>query len=42
MSSSEANALYGVIVVRLSDKVVLSRVNGVPTSNFTLPDTVWA
>uniref|UniRef100_A0A0A9WDL2 Vesicle-associated membrane protein 7 n=1 Tax=Lygus hesperus TaxID=30085 RepID=A0A0A9WDL2_LYGHE len=39
---SETGALYGALVVRLSDRVLLSRVNGAPTTNFTLPDTVWA
>lgn len=41
MTDSSA-ALYGVVVVRLVDRSLLSKVVGVPPSGFAIPGTVWA
>ncbi|KPI83776.1 putative vesicule-associated membrane protein [Leptomonas seymouri] len=40
--AEESHALYGAVVVRLVDRVMLSKTPGVPTDGFTIPGTAWA
>lgn len=41
-ASAESHALYGAVVVRLVDRVMLSKTPGVPSEGFTVPGTAWA
>ncbi|KAK7194919.1 vesicle-associated membrane protein [Novymonas esmeraldas] len=38
----ESHGLYGAVVVRLVDRVMLCKTPGVPTDGFTVPGTAWA
>lgn len=40
--AAESHAIYGAVVVRLVDRVMLSKTPGVPTEGFTIPGTAWA
>ncbi|KPA78310.1 putative Vesicule-associated membrane protein [Leptomonas pyrrhocoris] len=41
-ATAESHALYGAVVVRLVDRVMLSKAPGVPTDGFAIPGTAWA
>lgn len=41
-AGEESHAIYGAVVVRLVDRVMLSKTPGVPTDGFTIPNTAWA
>lgn len=41
-TATESHAFYGAVVVRLVDRVMLSKTPGVPTDGFTIPGTAWA
>lgn len=40
--SEESHALYGAVVVRLVDRVMLCKTPSAPTNGFTIPGTAWA
>ncbi|CCW62952.1 unnamed protein product [Phytomonas sp. EM1] len=42
MDPTRDNKLYGGVVVRISDRMILCKISGVPTENFSIPGTVWA
>lgn len=41
-SAPSAAYLFGAVVVRLSDRMMLCKVPGMPTEGFTIPGTAWA
>ncbi|KAG5479853.1 hypothetical protein LSCM4_05861 [Leishmania orientalis] len=41
-ADQESHALYGAVVVRLVDRVMLCKTPTVPTDGFTIPGTAWA
>ncbi|GET88388.1 vesicule-associated membrane protein, putative [Leishmania tarentolae] len=41
-ANEESHALYGAVVVRLVDRVMLCKAPSVPTDGFTIPGTAWA
>ncbi|CCW70346.1 unnamed protein product [Phytomonas sp. Hart1] len=42
MDQTTANKLYGGVAVRISDRMMLCKISGVPTENFSIPGTAWA
>ncbi|CAJ1024214.1 Synaptobrevin, putative [Leishmania lindenbergi] len=40
--NQESHALYGAVVVRLMDRVMLCKTPDLPTGGFTIPGTAWA
>lgn len=41
-AKEEPHALYGAVVVRLVDRVMLCKTPGMPATGFTIPGTAWA
>ncbi|AIN98227.1 vesicule-associated membrane protein, putative [Leishmania panamensis] len=41
-ANQESHALYGAVVVRLMDRVMLCKTPDLPTGGFTIPGTAWA
>ncbi|KAG5506148.1 hypothetical protein GH5_05831 [Leishmania sp. Ghana 2012 LV757] len=41
-ADQESHALYGAVVVRLVDRMMLCKTPTVPTDGFTIPGTAWA